>query len=50
MNLLYRILRRWMRATEERMIGRLLRQRDEARAETDRYRAELGLRVGEFPL
>ncbi len=49
MRLLHRILARFMRTTEERMIRRLLRQREEAWAETDRYRARLNLRVGEFP-
>jgi hypothetical protein len=39
---------RFMRSTEERMIRRLLRQRDAARAEIDTYRKALGLRVGEI--
>lgn len=48
MTLLYRLLQQWMRATEERMIRRLLRQRDEARAQIDHYRRLAGMKLGEF--
>ena len=42
-------LLRWLRPSlEERMIRRLLRQRDEAWAEADRYRRQLGMKIGEF--
>jgi len=45
---LHRILQHLMRRLEERMIRRLLRQREEAWAESGRYRQALGLKVGEF--
>lgn len=48
MRFLHWLLAPFMRRLEETMIRRLLRQRDQAWAETDRYRAELGLKVGEF--
>ena len=45
---LHWLLRGLMRRVEEAMIRRLLRQREEAWADVDRYRQQLGMRLGEF--
>jgi hypothetical protein len=45
---LHRLLHPLMRRAEEQMIRRLLRQRDQAWSEADRYRQNLKLKVGEF--
>ncbi len=45
---LHWLLGRWMRGIEERMIRRLLRQRDEERDEVDKYRRAMGMKLGEF--
>ena len=45
---LYRHLRPFVRPVEDAVIARLTRERDQARLETDGYRARLGLGLGEF--
>ena len=48
MKLLHRMLARVMRSVEERMIRRLLHQRDAAWRAADLYRERLGMKPGEF--
>lgn len=48
MRLLHRIFAAFMRSLEERMISRLIRQRDRARATIDTYRRAMRMRIGEF--
>lgn len=48
MRLLHWILRGLLRRVEEAMIRRLLHQRDDAWSEADRYRRQLGMKLGEF--
>lgn len=48
MRIIHSIFARFMRGIEEEMIRRLLRQRDEAWVQVDRYRRAADLRLGEF--